>query len=222
MAFYTTTTLNSNDTASYSTSDPVLRARMGANACVFAHANFSLMNLRSDLRSLIVPSPRRRLNFGCGFDTRPGYVNFDVYPLPGVDVVAPVDPFYPRLPFDDEEFDDIVAYHVLEHVANKAAIIEEIWRIARRNAVIKIKLPDRSHSDAFLDPTHLSYWEVDTIDFYLPGHLRSYYAPAKFGLLRNHTTRAREIYWELLAIRRHFPPNTVDSVPVLIRPTTSV
>ena len=89
---------------------------------------------------------------------------------------------------------------MLEHVANKQMIIEEIWRIARNNAVIKIKLPDRRHSDAFLDPTHLSYWEVDTIDFYLPGHLRIYYSYAKNGLLRKHTT-ARDIYWESLALR---------------------
>jgi glycosyltransferase involved in cell wall biosynthesis len=189
--------------------DPVLRARMGANARAFASANFSLTDLRSNLCSLIAPSPRRRLNLGCGLDIRPDYINFDGCPLPGVDVVASVDPFYPRLPFDDEEFDEIVAYHVLEHVANKAAIIEEIWRIARHNAVIKIKLPDRNHSDAFLDPTHLSYWEVDTIDFYLPGHLRSYYSSAKFSLLHKHTT-SREIYWELLAIRRHFPRSAVS------------
>jgi glycosyltransferase involved in cell wall biosynthesis len=184
--------------------DPTLRTRMSAKARAFAATNFSLTHLRSDLLRLIAPNEPRRLNFGCGFDVRPCYVNFDAYPLPGVDVATPVDPFYPRLPFTDEEFDEIVAYHVLEHVANKAAIIEEIWRVARHNAVIKIKLPDRNHSDAFLDPTHLSYWEVDTIDFYLPGHLRSYYSPAKFGLLRKHTT-SREIYWELLVIRHDVP-----------------
>ena len=193
--------------------DPALRARVSANARAFARANFSLTNLRRDLLGLITPMPPRRLNLGCGFDIRPGYVNFDTCSLPGVDVVAPVDPFYPRLPFADGEFDEIVAFHVLEHIANKAAIIEEIWRIARHNAVIKIKLPDRNHSDAFLDPSHLSYWEADTIDFYLPGHLRSYYSPAKFGLLRKQTT-SREIYWELLAIRRHFPPNVMHNEPV--------
>jgi glycosyltransferase involved in cell wall biosynthesis len=186
--------------------DSSMRARMSANARAFASANFSLTNLGANLRRIIEPGPMRRLNLGCGFDIRQGYVNFDSRSLPGVDIAAPVDPFYPRLPFADEEFDEIMAYHVLEHAANKSAIIEEIWRIASHNAVIKIKLPDRRHSDAFLDPTHLSYWEVDTIDFFLPGHQRSYYSPAKFGLMRKHTT-SREIYWELLAIRHHFITN---------------
>lgn len=190
--------------------DSSLRARMSANARAFADANFSLTNLRSNLLRIIEPGAVRRLNLGCGFDIRAGYVNFDSRSLPRIDVAAPVNPFYPTLPFADEEFDEIIAYHVLEHVANKSAIIEEIWRVARNNAVIRIKLPDRRHSDAFLDPTHLSYWEVDTIDYFLPGHHLSYYSLAKFGLMRKHTT-SREIYWELLAIRRQPTTNTRDS-----------
>jgi glycosyltransferase involved in cell wall biosynthesis len=178
-----------------------LRTAMSANARAFARENLGLASLRQDLLRLVQPAAPRRLNYGCGFDIRPDYVNFDIVGLPGVDVVAAIDPYNPRLPFGDEEFDEIIAFHVLEHVANKQAMIEEIWRIARHNAVLKIKLPDRRHSDAFVDPTHLSYWEVDTIDFYLPGHLRSYYSPAKFGLLRKHTSE-REIYWEVLAMRR--------------------
>lgn len=189
--------------------NPELRAKMSANARTFAHDYLSLTNLRSDLLRLITPNEPRRLNLGCGNDIRSGYVNFDTYVFPGVDVVAALDPFYPQLPFADAEFDEIIAYHVLEHVANKPKIIEEVWRIARNNAIIKIKLPDRNHSDAFLDPTHFSYWEVDTIDFYLPGHQRNYYSHAKFGLLRKHTT-SREIYWELLAMR-HRPILNAES-----------
>lgn len=184
--------------------DPNLRLQMSENGRGYAKTNFGLSTLRQNLLNLLTQRPARRLNYGCGFDHRPGYINCDVCSLPGVDVVAVVDPFYPRLPFEDQEFDEIIAYHVLEHVANKNAIIEEIWRIARHNAVIRIKLPDRRHSDAFLDPTHLSFWEVDTIDFYFPGHQRSYYSRAKFGLLAKYTTE-REIGWELLAIRHALP-----------------
>jgi glycosyltransferase involved in cell wall biosynthesis len=184
--------------------DPALRARMSANGRAFARENFGLEALRRDLLQTFRPPLPRRLNFGCGFDILNGYVNFDTVSLPGVDLAAEIDPFYPRLPFADEEFDEIIAFHVLEHVANRGAIIEEVWRIARHNAVIKIKLPDRRHSDAFLDPTHLSFWEVDSIDFYLPGHLRSYYSQATFGLLGKWTT-GREIYWELLALRYRRP-----------------
>jgi glycosyltransferase involved in cell wall biosynthesis len=184
--------------------DPLLHARMVANGRAFAKENFGLEALRRDLLQAFQPVPPRRLNMGCGLDIMDGYVNFDTVPLPGVDLAAAVDPFYPRLPFADQEFDEILAFHVLERVANRGAIIEEVWRIARHNAVIKVKLPDRRHSDAFLDPTHLSFWEVDSIDFYLPGHLRSCYSPATFGLLAKGTTE-REIYWELLALHHRRP-----------------
>lgn len=179
--------------------DPALRARMAANARAFVCQEAGLPSLRQRLLDLLEPRPPRRLNLGCGLDPWPGWVNADLLPLPGVDVVLESDPWRPRLPFDDAEFDEIVAYHVLEHVANKNAILQELWRIARHNAVLRVKLPDRQHSDAFLDPTHLSFWEADTIDFYLPGHERSYYSAAKFGLLSKYTT-GREIFWELLAL----------------------
>lgn len=168
----------------------------------FLQKSLSSDNLRRDLLRLIDHQDFKRLNLGCGYDILPGYLNFDTCLLPGVDKAAPIDPFYPQLPFMDEEFDEIIAYHVLEHVANKPMIIEEVWRIAKHNAVIKIKLPDYRHRCAFLDPTHLSYWNVDTIDFYLPGHQQGYYSPVKFGLLQKHTT-AIEIYWELLVLRRY-------------------
>lgn len=189
--------------------DQRLRTSMSANARAFAYEHLNLDSLRSDLLRLIRPQELRRLNLGCGYDIRSDYVNVDTCDLPGVDVVISVDPFHPSLPFADEEFDEIIAFHVLEHMAHKPKIIEELWRIARHNARIKIKLPDRNHSDAFLDPTHFSYWEVDTIDFYLPGHLRGYYSPAKFGLLRKYTT-SREIYWELLAMRHRPVLHPVD------------
>lgn len=197
--------------------DQRLRASMSANARSFAGEYLHLDVLRDDLLAVIMPQEARRLNLGCGYDIRPGYVNVDTSELPGVDAVIAMDPFHPCLPFADEQFDEIIAFHVLEHVAHRPMIIEELWRIARHNARIKIKLPDRNHSDAFLDPTHFSYWEADTIDFYLPGHLRSYYSPAKFGLLRKDTT-TREIYWELLAMRHRPTPQTASQKTALLSP----
>lgn len=53
----------------------------------------------------------RRLNLGCGHIPLEGFVNVDMRPLPGVDVVAPVD----GLPFGDGSVDEIFSAHVLEH-----------------------------------------------------------------------------------------------------------
>ncbi len=179
--------------------EPERRMRMSANARAFASRNLSLKQLRTDLLRLFEPQASRRLNFGYEPDIQPGYLNFSTQQLPGFDVAASVDPFNPRLPFDDDSFDEILAFHVIEHMAHKVQIIEELWRIARHNAVIRIRLPDRHHDDAYRNPTHLSYWDVDSIDFFVPGHQRSH-AQARFGLLRKDTD-GQEITWELLALR---------------------
>lgn len=52
-----------------------------------------------------------RLNLGAGHIARDGYVNVDGRPLPGVDIVADVG----RLPFGEEEVDEIFSAHLLEH-----------------------------------------------------------------------------------------------------------
>ncbi|WP_224242759.1 glycosyltransferase [Hyalangium gracile] len=179
--------------------EPERRLRMSANARTFASRNLGLKQLRGDLLRLLEPQAARRLNFGYEPDMRSGYLNFSPKPLPGFDVSAELNPFNPRLPFEDDAFDEIVAHHVLEHVAHKVQILEELWRIARHNAVIRIRLPDRHHDEAFRDPTHLSYWDVDSIDYFVPGNRRSH-ALARFGVLRKHTN-GHEIDWELLALR---------------------
>lgn len=52
-----------------------------------------------------------RLNLGSGHKPIPGYINVDMRDLPGVDVVAELD----KLPFGDNEIDEIFSSHVLEH-----------------------------------------------------------------------------------------------------------
>jgi hypothetical protein len=161
--------------------NPDLRARMSANARRSVAEMATLDRLRADLEWLLEPMRGHRLEINEA-------------------MISQIDPFGPTLPGADMEFDEIEAYHVLEHVADKRRILEEVWRIARNNAVIRVKLPDRRHSDAFVDPTHYSYWEVDTVDFFVPGYRRTPISRAAFGVIRKFTT-GREIFWELLALR---------------------
>lgn len=52
-----------------------------------------------------------RLNLGCGHIPIDGFVNVDMRPLPGVDVVAPVD----QLPVEKTSVTEIFSAHTLEH-----------------------------------------------------------------------------------------------------------
>src|SRR5262245_61729593 len=74
----------------------------------------------------------RRLHLGCGRDIREGWINLDGRKLPGVDVVADLDDCRnTRLPFQDDYIDEFFGSHVLEHVRDSLALMQELHRIAK-------------------------------------------------------------------------------------------
>jgi SAM-dependent methyltransferase len=95
-----------------------------------------------------------RLNLGCGRDIRPGWVNIDCAPLPGVDHVTDFDG-KPVLPFAD----DAVAYsegvHVIEHLRDPLPFMAELWRVTKPGGRVVFRCPYGSTDDADEDPTHV-------------------------------------------------------------------
>ncbi len=105
----------------------------------------------------------QRLNLGCGTDVRAGYVNLDVAPLPGVDVVHDLDVL--PLPFEDEAFDEIVCQDVLEHV-DLVGVLRECHRILRPGGAIHVQSPHFTSPSVHIDPTHRRAFSVETLDFF--------------------------------------------------------
>lgn len=108
----------------------------------------------------------RRLDIGCGRSKRPGFVGVDIRPFDGVDVVHDLDQ-YPY-PFADGEFDEVWADQVLEHLANPLRAVEEIWRITRGGAVVRIGVPYFRSRYAVIDPTHRNFFGVQWFDYFDP------------------------------------------------------
>lgn len=75
----------------------------------------------------------------------PEFINVDLFPFPGVDVVATAD----RLPFADNTFDGLVTESVLEHVPNPRAMAAELMRILKPGGVVYASAP-------FIHPFHAS------------------------------------------------------------------
>lgn len=95
-----------------------------------------------------------RLNLGCGRDIRPGWVNIDSAPLPGVDYVVDFDG-KPVLPFDDGSVAYSEGVHVIEHLADPLPFMEELWRVTRPGGRAVFRCPYGSTDDADEDPTHV-------------------------------------------------------------------
>ena len=118
-----------------------------------------------------------KLNLGCGKKIKEGYVNLDLYPLPGVDVVTDITK---ELPFQDDEFDEIITEHVLEHVVDLNSLLQELHRITRAGGVIKIFVPHFSTFGAYTDPTHKRFFGYFTLDYYTESSELSFYTTVRF------------------------------------------
>lgn len=96
-----------------------------------------------------------KLNLGCGYDIREGYVNVDKFsPEANVRWDLEVLPW----PWKDNSADEIVLKHVLEHLGQATElylnIIKEIYRVAAPNALIHIEVPYPFHPHYIGDATH--------------------------------------------------------------------
>lgn len=91
-----------------------------------------------------------RLNLGCGSYKEPGFLlNVDGDPLAKPDLVLNLDEM--PYPFPDDYFEEIRAYHVLEHLSNPFAVMREIHRILAPNGLVIIRVPHFSRGFTHAD-----------------------------------------------------------------------
>jgi len=128
----------------------------------------------------------KKLHLGCGTDIRAGYINLDCVTLDGVDVVHDLST-YPY-PFEDNYFDEILAIDVLEHLEDTIAVMEELWRIAKNEAHVIIKVPFWNSIEFITDITHKRQFNQYSLDFFDPAthrhKKRSYYSTATFFITK--------------------------------------
>lgn len=81
-----------------------------------------------------------KLNLGCGPDIKEGYINVDIRPLPGVDLVADIC----SLSLEPESVDKIVAYDVLEHISFLlTSMVLHSWiELLKPGGTIVVRVPD--------------------------------------------------------------------------------
>lgn len=96
-----------------------------------------------------------------------------------VDVVAPAD----ALPFEDDEFDFVLASHVLEHIPDPIKALREWARVARSYVYVILPHPDnpqdrgrplttieeleRRHAEGFTSADAFSHWNVWSSDSFV-------------------------------------------------------
>lgn len=98
----------------------------------------------------------KRLNMGCGLKKIDGFVNADVSTTVKPDIVVDFNTF--PWPFEDNEFDHIVAKDILEHLGDTSKdfikVIKEMYRISHNSAIWEVESPHWRCDTALDDPDH--------------------------------------------------------------------
>ena len=152
-----------------------------------------------------------KLNLGCGFKKREGWVNTDVESECNPDIQIDLEKF--PWPFDDNSCDEILLEHVLEHVGadidTHKMIMQELYRIAKPGAKISIIVP-HPRSDSFLaDPTHVRPIIGSTLEMYSKKN-------CKIFIEKQWATTPLAIYWnidfELTNCKHNFMPEWLEKI----------
>ena len=104
-----------------------------------------------------------RIDLGCGHWKPEGFIGVDCSPNPKVDVIADLNK---RFPFADNSVEVVRGHDVVEHLSDRIHTMNEIWRIAKPNAIIDILVPSTDGRGAFQDPTHVSFWNINSFRYY--------------------------------------------------------
>jgi SAM-dependent methyltransferase len=94
----------------------------------------------------------KKLNLGCGEHHKDGYINLDWQPLTKPDVTHNLNEF--PYPFEDNTFDLIEAFHVLEHVDKPFEVMKEMHRVLKPEGILHLKVPHFSRGFTHAEHEH--------------------------------------------------------------------
>lgn len=150
----------------------------------------------SDAALASVPS-RKVLDVGCGQNKVPGAIGIDANPRSHADVIHDLGIF--PYPFGDSEFDEIVCRHVVEHVPDVLAFMNELHRIAKPRGKLKIVTPHYSNPDWPTDPTHRNHFNSYSFNCFIPNRTPfPFYTNSELRPLKTHVSLAN--LWRFLGV----------------------
>ena len=139
----------------------------------------------------------RILDIGCGTNKIPGAIGMDINPLSAADVIHDLDdrPY----PFADDQFDEVIGRHVIEHVRDPVAVMSELHRITRPGGLIRLVAPHWTNPDFATDLTHRNHLNSYSFRNMVVGReVFPFYAQARF---RQRGTRVTLLsLWKLFGL----------------------
>jgi len=119
--------------------------------------------------NLLTKHNMKLLDLGCGHKKFPGAIGIDNNPNTEADIIHDLNSM--PYPFEDSFFDGIYADNIIEHLDNVVNVMEELSRISKAGATIKIIVPYFRAKWAYIDPTHRHHFTVDSFSYFDPSHI---------------------------------------------------
>jgi len=102
------------------------------------------------------------LDVGCGEAKRNGCIGLDLRELKGVDIISDAN----KLPFRNNIFDGIFLIHIIEHIFDINLFMSDIWRVSKKDAIIKIWTPHYTSHNSYTDITHIHHLGSRSLDYF--------------------------------------------------------
>lgn len=114
------------------------------------------------------------INLGCGRMHLDGFINIDNRLEMNPDLLCDVTK---GLPYEDETIDIVRADDFLEHIpiGSVIPVMNEIWRVLKPRGIFESLTPSTDGRGAFQDPTHVSFWNRNSWDYYSNPKIRELY-----------------------------------------------
>jgi hypothetical protein len=150
-----------------------------------------------------------KLNLGCGQNHLSNFINVDCMAAAKPDVHHNLEQF--PWPWADSSVDEVVLNHVLEHLGRDpevfVGIFQELYRVCKGGAVVKIAVPDPRHDNFFGDPTHVRAVTPQVLTLFSKKNCAAW---AKSGAANTPLAVYADVDFELKEIKRIVDPAFVE------------
>lgn len=125
-----------------------------------------------------------KLNLGSGVNLQPDCINIDMIdPLHVKEgKYLQLDLEVARLPFPKGSVEEVIAAHVMEHLHNFPALMNELHRVMKPNGSLRIYTPCYPSPEAFQDPTHVRFFTTKTFEYFTKGQFLYEHVGKTYGL----------------------------------------
>lgn len=91
-----------------------------------------------------------------------------------------------KIPFDDNYFDTVLSFHVIEHIQNLNNYLGEIRRVLKKGGILILVTPDwrKQYKIFWRDHTHIHPYDKESISRLLRAHDLNVVEIKSFGVIR--------------------------------------